>query len=247
MGDIARPAGPAAFHSVWHQPPTAQFLTGTCWSFSASSFLESEAKRLAGVEIKLSEMWSAYWEYVEKARGFVASRGATTFDEGSEPDAVLRVMREHGLMTRAAYPGVLTADGRFDNAEMFQQMRDFLDFCRDHGYWDEAYVVAGVRSILDATMGRPPETVEWQGRILTPEQLMTDVCHLDPDDYVDVMSTLSKPFWARAEYEVPDNWWHGASYVNVPLADWYGAVVKAVDAGYSLVIGGDTSEPGIWG
>ncbi len=247
VGEIERPEGPSSFTTVWHQPPTAQFLTGTCWSFSTTSFLESEAKRLGGVEVKLSEMWSAYWEYVEKAKGFVASRGETAYEEGSESNAVLRVMRGHGLMTRAAYPGVLAADGRFDHSQMIQKMQSFLAFCKEHGYWDEAYVVGGIRAILDETMGAPPETVEWQGRTLTPQQFMSEVCHLDPTDYVDVMSTLSKPFWTRAEYEVPDNWWHDASYVNVPLADWYAAVVKAIDAGYSLVIGGDVSEPGIWG
>ena len=44
-------------------PPVAQYLTGTCWSFSTTSFYESEIKRLSGKEIKLSEMWTAYCEY----------------------------------------------------------------------------------------------------------------------------------------------------------------------------------------
>ena len=71
---IARPTGPDAFATrAWHFPPTPQYLTGTCWSFSATSFMESEIHRLSGQEIKLSEMWTAYWEYVNKARGYALS------------------------------------------------------------------------------------------------------------------------------------------------------------------------------
>jgi bleomycin hydrolase len=33
---------------------------------------------------KLSEMFVVYWEYVEKARGFVRSRGRSTLGEGSQ-------------------------------------------------------------------------------------------------------------------------------------------------------------------
>jgi bleomycin hydrolase len=61
------------------------------------------------------------------------------------------------------------------------------------------------------------------------------------------MSTLSVPFWTRGEYAVPDNWWHDASYVNVPLDVWYGVITKTAAAGRSLVIGGDVSEPGLYG
>jgi len=61
------------------------------------------------------------------------------------------------------------------------------------------------------------------------------------------MSTLSKPFWARAEYQVPDNWWHDASYVNVPLDVWYATLLRAAMAGHGAVLGGDVSEPGMNG
>ena len=55
------------FKSVFHFKPVAQFYTSTCWSFSATSFYESEIYRLFGEKIKLSEMWTAYYELIEKA------------------------------------------------------------------------------------------------------------------------------------------------------------------------------------
>jgi len=81
ISNIVRPTGPGAFETqAWHFPPTPQYLTGSCWSFSSTSFIESEIHRISGQEIKLSEMWTAYWEFVNKARGYVATRGESYFD-----------------------------------------------------------------------------------------------------------------------------------------------------------------------
>ena len=247
LAGIEIPAGPKAFTSAWHNPPVAQYLSGTCWDFSATSFMESEIKRLTGQKIKLSEMWTAYWEYVEKAKGYIRTRGNSEFGEGSESNAVTRIYSEYGVVPEEAYTGVLAEDGRIDHAAMFKQMEDFLHWCKDHNYWDERLIIPTIRRILDLTMGTPPETFEWHGATYTPKEFLTAVCKLHPEDYVSVMSTLSEPFWTHAEYKVPDNWWHDKSYVNVPLDVWYSIIVKAIKAGETMVIGGDVSEPGYWG
>ena len=248
VSGIVRPSGPGAFTTnLWHLPPTAQYLTGTCWSFSTVSFFESEAHRLGGVDVKLSEMWVAYWEYVAKARGYVESRGSTAFEEGSESAAAIRVLHERGIVPREQYSGVLAEDGRFDHADLQARMKAFLQWCKDTGYWDEDVIVTCIRAILDRTMGAPPETVTWRGSAMTPAEFRDGVLHLIPDDYVDLMSTLSVPFYTRGEYAVPDNWWHDASYVNVPLDVWYGVILRSLEAGITVVIGGDVSEPGLYG
>jgi len=51
ISNIERPKGPEAFEAQsWHFPPTPQYLTGTCWSFSSTSFIESEIHRLGVCE-----------------------------------------------------------------------------------------------------------------------------------------------------------------------------------------------------
>jgi len=248
VSGLEKPPGPEAFKvQAWHFPPVPQYLTGTCWSFSATSFMESEIHRLSSQEIKLSEMWTAYWEYVNKARGYIATRGESAFEEGSQSAALLRVFSEHGVVPRSDYEGVLAEDGRFDHSLMQQRMAEFLDWCGDVGYWDEDFIIDTIRRIMDSTMGRPPEAVLWNGVEMTPEAFLAGVCEIDPDDYVSLMSTLSEPFWTRGEYAVPDNWWHDPSYVNVPLDVWFGVIKKTATAGRSLVIGGDVSEPGLYG
>jgi len=248
MGHIARPQGPAAFATkLWHFPPTPQYLTGSCWSFATTSFLESDIRRRTGREVKLSEMWSVYWEFVAKARGFVASRGETPFEEGSQSAAVMRIVRERGLVPRAVYEGVLAEDGRFDHSQVHEAMQEFLLWCKAKDFWDEGMVLDMIRTMLDRTLGKPPDLFEWQGEVYTPGEFRDQVCGVNADDYVELMSTLSEPMWQRGEYRVPDNWWHGKEYVNVPLDVWYETIVEAVAAGYTLALGGDVSEPGVNG
>ncbi len=248
MSAIPRPAGPDAFGTkVWHFPPTPQYLTGTCWSFSTTSFMESEVKRLTGREIKLSEMWTAYWEYVEKIKGWIARRGEQEFGEGSESNALFRIWKRYGVVPRLVYEGTTAEDGRFDHALMHRRLKAFLDWCREENYWNEKVILTACRAIMDETMGTPPSTFTWEGETFTPRAFLADVLKVDPDDYVSLMSTLSKPFWTHAEFEVPDNWWHDASYVNVPLDVWYSLILKAIRSGHSMVIGGDVSEPGMNG
>jgi bleomycin hydrolase len=248
LDGLVKPDGPDAFTTqVWRFPPTPQYLTGTCWSFSATSFMESEIHRLHGAEIKLSEMWTAYWEFVEKARGFIVSRGESLYEHGSQDAALLRVYRTRGVVPRAAYEGVLAEDGRFDHDLMVELIQSLLSWCVDNNFWNEEVVIAMVRELLDATMGRPPEIVVWQGMGMTPQYFLAEVCRIDPDDYVSLMSTMADPFWTRGVYAVPDNWWHDDRYLNVPLDVWFDTMVRIITSGHSVVLGGDVSEPGLNG
>ena len=55
------PKSKSEFTSYWHNDPINQGNTGTCWSFSTTSYLESEVYRIHNKKIKLSEIWTAYW------------------------------------------------------------------------------------------------------------------------------------------------------------------------------------------
>lgn len=247
MSSIAKPASPDAFQQVWHFPPVAQYLTGTCWSFSTTSFYESEIHRLTGREIKLSEIWTVYWEYVEKVRRFVRERGDSLVDEGSESNAVPRIWKEYGIVPEKAYPGVLDPEGRHDHARLIARLQALCSWAKENDIWDENLILTMTRAILDEELGTPPTKVAWEGKDYSPQQFLADVVRLDLDDYVELMSTLSVPFYAKGSYDVPDNWWHSADYYNVPLDEWYDSLVAAIRAGYSVAIGGDVSEPGING
>ncbi len=242
---VVKPASPQAFkYRVWHFPPVAQYLTGTCWDFSTTSFFESEVYRLTGQKIKLSEMYTAYWEYVEKARRYVRERGHSFFGQGSESDAVPRIWKKYGIVPASAYKGVTAKDGRYDHYIMFRRMKEFLQYCRQKNFWDEKIIIKHIRAILDKYMGRPPEKFVFRGKEYTPKQFLEQVLRLNLDDYVGFMSTLSVPFYTTGLFDVPDNWRRARDYHNVPLKDFYWLIKNAITHGYSLVIGGDVTEPG---
>jgi bleomycin hydrolase len=228
----------------WHNPPVSQGNTSTCWCFSTTSFLETEAYRINKIQVKLSEMYTVYWEFVEKAKRFVKERGNSLFDEGSEANAVTRIWSTYGIVPESDYTG-LTHGRKFHNHEaMLDEMKNYLQSVKSTASWDEESVVATIRAIMDHYMGVPPAEVVVNGKRMTPQQYLKDVVKINPDDYVDILSYLQRPFFRHVEYQVPDNWWHDTSYYNVPLADFMKVLKNAVRLGYTVSIGGDVSEPG---
>ncbi|MDI6699029.1 MAG: C1 family peptidase [Candidatus Saccharicenans sp.] len=242
-----RPASLDEFQKIFHQPPIRQYNTGTCWSFSTTSFLESELKRLGRGEFKLSELYTVYWEYVEKARRFIREKGDSFLGEGSEHNAVFLRMKQYGVVPAGAYTGLLPGKTEHDHSALFKELRDYLDFCRKNQYWDEEKAIAYVRLILNKHLGEPPAEIEYNGQKMTPKEFLDNVLRLPLDDYVSFMSFKYVPFYTRGEYRAPDNWWHSRDYYNVPLDEFYRAIVTALKNGYSVALGGDVSEPGISG
>ncbi|MBU8871602.1 MAG: hypothetical protein KOO60_12120 [Gemmatimonadales bacterium] len=245
--DIKSPSTPGEFDSLWHLPPTPQFYTGTCWAFCSTSFIESEAQRVGGVEVKLSEMWIVYWEYVEKSRSFLRSFGHTPVAQGGQDHGTLEIMRQYGAVTREAYPGVLAADGRYDHTPLVRELKGYLNWVLESGSWAEEQNLAYVRSILDKHMGTPPLDLQYDGKTYTPGDFVEKVLQLDMDDYVACVSRMNEPFHTRVLLDVEDNWRRKEDYLNLPLDEFYQVIKESVQAGYTLSIGGDNSEAGMDG
>jgi len=242
---IAKPSSPDNFIQHFHTPPIRQYKTGTCWCFSTTSMLESELKRLERGDVKLSELYTVYWEFVEKARGFIKAKGDQFLGHGSEHNAVFRQMKKYGAVPASAYTGLLPGQVEHNHGKLFREMKKFLTFCKENEYWDEGKAVSYVKSILDKNLGKPPETVEVDGKTMTPKEYLNNILQLPLDDYVSFMSFKCLPFYTKGEFKVPDNWWHSQDYYNVPLDDFYSAILNALKNGYTVTFGGDTSEPGI--
>lgn len=239
------PKSASEFKTVWAGPPVSQGVTGTCWCFSTTSFYESEIYRLTKQEIRLSELYTVYWQYVEKAREFVRTRGKSLFAEGSETNAVQLMMKKYGLVPYEAYTGVKPNQPFHDHSKMFDEMNAYLQKVKEDNAWNDETVISTIKSILNFYIGEPPTTVTVAGKKMTPLEYLKNVTKLNPDDYVDVMSLMEKPYWTQAEYAAPDNWWHSDDYYNVPLDDFMKAIKNAIKNGYSMSIGGDVSESGI--
>jgi bleomycin hydrolase len=244
MAGVFPPPSPAAFKSVFHFPPVAQYNTNTCWSFATTSYYESEIFRLSGKKIKLSELWTVYFEYLEKVRRYVRERGDSLVAEGGESNAINRIWKTYGIVPAEAYPGYKAGGEKLDHARLIDEITAFLDYIKANNLWNEPDVLQHVAIILDKYMGTPPQTFVYNGKETTPLEFLKNETPLNMDDYVEVMSTSYYPFYSFQEYITPDNWWHSKDYLNLPLSEWYGLILKAIKAGYSVGIGGDVSEPG---
>ncbi len=244
---IKAPASPGEFTQYWHNPPLSQGLSGMCWCFSATSYFESEIYRISKRRLKLSELYTVYWEYVEKAKRFVRERGNSEFGEGSESNAVPRIWKEYGVVPAEAYSGLKKGQKYHAHGPLFSEMKEYLQSVRTQNAWNEEQVSSTIRSILDHYLGAPPSVVDAGGEKLTPREYLEKVVRLNLDDYVEFMSLMEKPYYAKAEFTVPDNWWHDAGYYNIPLEEFMAVIRKAVRTGHTVCIGGDTSEPGIDG
>lgn len=232
------------YNAIWHNKPISQGNAGTCWCYSTISFYESEIKRQQNLDVKLSEIYIVYWEYVEKARRYVQERGNSHFSEGSEANAVTRMMKKYGVVPYSAYSGLKPGLKFHTHAEMFDEMETYLKSIKETASWNEEQVIETIKSIMNHHIGTPPEQVEIDGKNYTPKEYLQNYLKLNPEDYVEIMSLKKPGYWKQTEYDVPDNWWNSDDYYNIPLDEFMEILKKAVKKGYTVSIGGDVSEAG---
>jgi bleomycin hydrolase len=228
----------------WANPVISQGNAGSCWAYSTVSMYESEVKRLQNKEVKLSEVYVVYWEYVEKARGFVEQRGESLFDQGSEGNAVARIFDQYGIVPINVYSGLINGRKYHSHEAMYDEMIGYLNSVKDNNAWNEELVLETIKSIMNHHIGVPPTEFNVDGKNYTPKSYLNDYLKINPNDYVEILSYKQEPYWKQVEYKVPDNWWHNADYYNIPLDLYMEAVKKSIREGYTISIGGNVSESG---
>ncbi|MCP4215390.1 MAG: peptidase C1 [bacterium] len=243
MTGVFPPKSPEEFKQHFHFPPISQFMTDTCWSFAGVSYFESEIFRLTGKKIKLSEMWTPYFEMLEKCRRYIQKRGYSYVAGGGEANSVTRIWKQYGMVPAEAYPGVCAKDGQHNHKPLLAEVRSYLKYIKEEKLWDEEANLKHIALIMDKYMGKPPQSFVYEGKTITPIEFLKTV-GLNMDDYYSTMSTLYFPFYTMDQLRVPDNWWINKEYINLPLDVWYGLLKKAHNAGHTVFLGGDISEPG---
>jgi bleomycin hydrolase len=147
----------------------------------------------------------------------------------------------------SVYSGKLPGQKVHDHSKLFKELKNYLKNIEKTNAWNEETVLSTVKSILNSYLGEPPASFEYEGETYTPKEFLKDYLQLNFDDYVDIISLKQYPLYEKVEYTVPDNWWHDASYYNVTLSEYMDIIKRAIIDGYTIVIGGDVSEPGIDG
>ena len=83
-----------------------QGSSGTCWSYSGNSFLESEMIRIGKQPVELSQIFSARNAYVEKGKNYVRMHGAVTLGDGGSLHDVTNMLKKYGAVPQEVYTGL---------------------------------------------------------------------------------------------------------------------------------------------
>ncbi len=222
-------------------PVISQGNTGTCWSFSTSSFLESEIIRLTGKRIDISEMYNVRNTYPKKAYNYVMRQGKAQFGEGGLAHDVFNSIREFGLVPIDAYSGLMNGSTHHNHAEMVAVLTSMLDtYIKNPGRkldskWQEAF-----DSVLDVYLGKNITEFTFEGKKYTPLQF-AEMLKINPDNYVSITSFTQAPFYSSFILNIPDNFSNGSFY-NVPINELVEIIDHALENGFTVEIDCDVSE-----
>ena len=222
-------------------PVISQGNTGTCWSFSTSSFIESEIMRLTGKSVDVSEMYNVRNTYPKKANIYVSRQGKAQFSEGGLAHDVFNSIRDHGLVPVDTYSGLLGNKETHNHAEMVSILTAMLDtYIKNPGRsldpkWREAYA-----AVLDVYLGKNITEFNYQGKKYTPLQF-AEMVKINADDYINITSFTQAPFYKDFILNIPDNFSNGSFY-NVPIDDLVAIINDALANGYTAEIDCDVSE-----
>ena len=221
-------------------PVKNQNKSGTCWSFSTSSFLESEVIRMGKPPVDLSMMWVVRNMYYEKAWNYFRRQGKAQFGEGGEPHDVINCVRKYGIVPKSVYTGENSnVDGKPVHAEMDAVLASFMKTIAERPTVTKNWSVA-LNGILDAYLGKKVDTFTYEGKKYTPLEYAKSL-GINPDDYVELTSFTHHPFYKPFVIEISDNWDNGMVY-NVPLDDMQAIADNALKTGYTIEWASDVSE-----
>ncbi|MEG1545419.1 MAG: C1 family peptidase, partial [Tannerellaceae bacterium] len=224
-------------------PVKNQNRTGTCWSFSGVGFLESELLRQGKGEFDLSEMFIVNHSYKDKADKFVRLHGSLNYAQGGSFDDVLYATKHYGAVPESVMSGLQYGEDMHVHGELESLTISYVNTLlkNPNGKLSSAWK-QGLDGIVDAYLGKLPETFTYNGKEYTPLSFGKEL-GLNIDDYISITSYTHQPFYTAFPIEVQDNWRWANSY-NLPLAEMMDVMKNAVNNGYTIAWASDVSEKG---
>lgn len=222
-----------------------QNRSGTCWAYSTLSFFEAEILKATGKTYDLCESFVANKDYMDRAVQVVRLHGDCQFAQGGSAYDVYYVLKNYGICPEDAmpFPGSLYGDSLNNFNEFFGQLEPYVaGIARSKANKISNQWKVGLQGILDAYLGKCPESFTYQGKKYTPKSFAASL-GLNWDNYVSVTSYSHKPYYTQYAVEVQDNWRNPLSW-NLPMEDMARIIENAIMNGYTVAWGGDVSEPG---
>ena len=174
--DEAENKNKPVFTTIKELPITSikdQNRSGTCWAYSTLSFFESEILKATGKKYDLCEMFIANKDYMERAVLTVRMHGDSQFSQGGSAGDVLDIIKRHGICPENAMPlpGTMQGDSLANFNEFFEVMSPYVDaVAKSKAKKISNQWKPGLQGILDAYLGKCPETFVYEGKTYTPKQ-----------------------------------------------------------------------------
>ena len=219
-----------------------QGSSGTCWSYSANSFLESEMVRMGKTPVELSQIYSARNAYIEKGKMYVKMHGAVTLGDGGAFHDVINMYRKYGAVPQSVYTGLNYGTDKNKFSEMASLIEGVLKAVvkNPNGEltpnWQKAYT-----AVIDSYLGQVPSSFDYNGKKYTPQSFAKEIVGINPDDYIEISSFQEYPYYTKNTLLIPDNWSYDQVY-NVKLNDLTDIIDNGLKNGYTVAWAGDVSE-----
>ena len=234
------------FQTIKENPVTSvknQYRSGTCWCFSALSFVESEILRTKGIETDLSEMFVVGKSYHDRAVKYVRLDGHLNFAAGSSFGDVFHVIKDYGIVPQEAMPGFNYGTDKPEHAELDAALKGYVEaIVKNPNKKLSTAWVNGFDGIVAAYFGDYPKGFSVNSVEYTPESYR-DYLGINTDEYVNLTSFTHHPFYSQFAIEVCDNWRWDTAY-NLPIDELMEVMYNAIEKGYTIAWGSDVSEKG---
>jgi len=220
-------------------PVKNQAITGTCWSYSTTSFFESELMRMGKGKYNLSEMYTVRMNYINRVNDNYLKQGKGNLGEGSLSNMMLNVINEYGMVPREVYNGINYNSKTHDHTELnaFIQAIAAVPVSLKQR---SAQFYKLLNSLLDIYLGVVPEKFNYNKKEYTPISFFQSL-GVNTEDYILLTSFSHHPFYSNFVLEIPDNW-NGGCYYNLPLDQFMQVIDNALKTGYTVCWDGDMSE-----
>lgn len=216
-------------------PVISQDNTGTCWSFSTTSFLEAEIIRTTGNKIDLSEMYNVRNTYLDKADNYVSRQGKAQFGDGGLNHDVINSAKKYGVALQSDFSGKINPEEKYNHTAMLAELNEIVKKAVEqtpakYPNWRADYI-----AVLDKYMGKsdgikPISSTDFLAKY-----------KINLNDYVSITSFTNQPFYSKFILNIPDNFANGSFY-NLPLDEFVKTIDYALDKGFTVALDSDVSE-----
>ena len=232
------------FTTVVNQPATSvknQSISGTCWCFATTSFIEAELLREGKGTYDLSEMFIVRQKYLNQLKDNFLRQGKGNIGQGSISPSWITAFNQIGIVPEEVYTGINYNDTIHNHTELVAYMTAIAKESVNLKTCSEQYEQL-INSLFDIYMGKVPEKFNYKGKEYTPKSFAQSLS-INTNDYIMLTSFTHKPYYQPFEIEIPDNWEHAKMY-NLPLDEMMSVMNEALKQGYTICWDGDVSERG---